>query len=108
SKIMVADESILRLGSSNLSNRSMGLDTECDVALVAAPGTEHSKRIGRIRDSLLAEQLGVPIDDVEVAIRARGSLFEAMDELRAREGRSRDLLPFQSRVPGWLNAIMPD
>src|SRR5690606_4236583 len=35
SKLMVVDERILRIGSANLCNRSMSLDTECDVALEA-------------------------------------------------------------------------
>ena len=29
---MIIDDEYLRIGSANFSNRSMGLDTECDVA----------------------------------------------------------------------------
>jgi phosphatidylserine/phosphatidylglycerophosphate/cardiolipin synthase-like enzyme len=32
-KVMIVDDALARVGSSNLSNRSMGLDTECDVAV---------------------------------------------------------------------------
>jgi phospholipase D1/2 len=32
-KIMIVDERLLKIGSSNLNNRSMGLDTECDLAI---------------------------------------------------------------------------
>src|SRR5262245_17108657 len=35
SKVMVVDDVLLRVGSSNLNNRSMGLDTECDLAIEA-------------------------------------------------------------------------
>ena len=38
-KIMVVDDNLARVGSANLSNRSMGLDSECDLA-VAANGDE--------------------------------------------------------------------
>ena len=31
SKVMIVDDEWLRIGSSNISNRSMGVDTECDV-----------------------------------------------------------------------------
>ena len=33
SKAMVVDDTALRIGSANLCNRSMGMDTECDVLL---------------------------------------------------------------------------
>lgn len=32
-KLMVVDDSFLRVGSSNIDRRSMGFDTECDVAI---------------------------------------------------------------------------
>jgi phosphatidylserine/phosphatidylglycerophosphate/cardiolipin synthase-like enzyme len=35
SKLMVVDDRMLRIGSSNLCNRSMGVDSECDVVLEA-------------------------------------------------------------------------
>jgi phosphatidylserine/phosphatidylglycerophosphate/cardiolipin synthase-like enzyme len=35
SKLMIVDDWFLRIGSANLNNRSMGLDTECDLALEA-------------------------------------------------------------------------
>jgi phosphatidylserine/phosphatidylglycerophosphate/cardiolipin synthase-like enzyme len=34
-KLIIADDSILRIGSSNLNNRSTGLDAECDLAIEA-------------------------------------------------------------------------
>ena len=35
SKVMVVDDVLLRVGSANLNNRSLGLDTECDLAFEA-------------------------------------------------------------------------
>ncbi len=34
-KVLVADDRLLRIGSSNLNNRSMGFDSECDLAIEA-------------------------------------------------------------------------
>ena len=38
SKTVVIDDRLLRIGSSNLNNRSMGFDTECDLAVEAVAG----------------------------------------------------------------------
>ena len=35
-KVLVVDDTFLRVGSSNLNNRSMGFDTECDLGIEAA------------------------------------------------------------------------
>ena len=43
SKVMVVDDFLLRIGSANLNNRSMGTDTECDLAF-AATGDEERQR----------------------------------------------------------------
>lgn len=57
SKVMVVDDRLVRLGSSNLSNRSMGLDSECDAAIEA-----YTPRVGEairnLRARLLSEHLG--------------------------------------------------
>jgi len=52
SKVMIVDDVAARIGSSNLNNRSMGLDTECD-ALVEARGSDDVRTaIARFRDRL--------------------------------------------------------
>ena len=38
SKVMIVDDRLLRVGSANLNNRSMGTDTECDLAIEARNG----------------------------------------------------------------------
>ncbi len=59
--MMIVDDEVLHVGSSNMNNRSMRLDTECDVTLDAAvPGNESAApTIRALRDRLLAEHLGV-------------------------------------------------
>ncbi|WP_018983588.1 VTT domain-containing protein [Salinimonas chungwhensis] len=57
SKVMTIDEKYLVIGSSNLSNRSMTLDTEIDTVYFG--NDEHnSQQIARVRDDLLAEHSG--------------------------------------------------
>jgi phosphatidylserine/phosphatidylglycerophosphate/cardiolipin synthase-like enzyme/uncharacterized membrane protein YdjX (TVP38/TMEM64 family) len=78
SKVMVIDDEWLRVGSSNLSNRSMGMDTECDVT-VEARGSEPVRRaIRAFRDRLLAEHTDVPVDVIAHAVDSNGSIGKAI------------------------------
>ena len=84
-KILVVDDRLLRIGSSNLSNRSMGFDTECDLAIEAqTEGGETARAIAGLRNRLLGEHLGVSPDEVAVATAAQGSLVAAIESLRGR------------------------
>ena len=86
SKIMVVDDCFLRVGSANLNNRSMGADTECDLAIEARNAAECAT-IVRLRNQLLGEHCGVGADDVAAALAAHGSLVRAAEEL-TRNGHS--------------------
>lgn len=103
-KILIADDRVFRLGSSNLNNRSMRLDTECDLALAVEPDSETGKRIAAIRDDLLAEHLGVPAARVAETFARTGSLIATVEILRGAEGRT--LRPYEvpdlSSVEEWL------
>lgn len=89
-KIMVIDDVLLRVGSSNLNNRSMGYDTECDLAVEAGEGEGALRRmIHAVRDDLVREHLGVTADELEAQLRERSdSLLGAIEALRGDEGRS--------------------
>lgn len=65
-KLAIFDDTILRVGSANLNNRSMGLDSECDVFIdCARPGNAHAcDGIAALRYSLLAEHCGMEEDEV--------------------------------------------
>ncbi len=80
SKLMIIDDRYLRVGSANLNNRSVGLDTECDVTLEATT-EEARKTVLHARDALLAEHLGTDVDAVRSAILREGSLSAAIDSL---------------------------
>jgi len=96
-KVMAIDDRLLRIGSSNLNNRSLGFDTECDLAFEALPGTPDRDRLSRavieLRNDLLGEHLGVAGPDVAAAIADTGSLIAAIDRLRERGGKTLNVLP---------------
>jgi phospholipase D1/2 len=75
SKLLIIDDRFLKLGSANLSNRSMGLDSECDLALEADDdpiGEATARAIAAFRTRLLAEHLGAPVDLVDQHVAAHG------------------------------------
>jgi phosphatidylserine/phosphatidylglycerophosphate/cardiolipin synthase-like enzyme len=57
SKLIIVDDDFVRIGSSNLNNRSIALDTECDLA-IEAENESHRLAIRRLRERLLAEHCG--------------------------------------------------
>jgi phosphatidylserine/phosphatidylglycerophosphate/cardiolipin synthase-like enzyme len=107
-KVMIVDDHWLRVGSSNFNNRSMRLDTECDVVLAAdEPGNEGvTERIAAIRNDLIAEHLGVSSDQVTDMLDQTGSLIQTIDRLRVDEGQGRTLrdyrLPDLNGAEEWL------
>jgi phosphatidylserine/phosphatidylglycerophosphate/cardiolipin synthase-like enzyme len=99
SKVLVVDDRLLRIGSSNFNNRSMGFDSECDVALEALPDDpEHAelrREIASFRDELVAEHLGVSVAELTEAIGEHRSVFKAIEALR---GEGKTLRPFTERT----------
>lgn len=89
SKVLVADDWLLRIGSSNLNNRSLGFDSECDVVIEApADGSDDVRdHILEVRDGLVAEHLGVSPLRFSGEVRERGSFLDAVNALRGT-GRS--------------------
>ncbi|GEQ98871.1 phospholipase D/transphosphatidylase [Iodidimonas gelatinilytica] len=109
-KIMIVDDRILRVGSSNMNNRSLGLDTECDLVLDAdhaktpAATARIRKAIVHIRNDLLAEHLGCDVEQVEATLKDCGSLIGTIETIRS-EGRTlRDYrLPDLNMAENWLS-----
>jgi uncharacterized membrane protein YdjX (TVP38/TMEM64 family) len=89
-KVMIVDDRWARVGSANLSNRSMGLDTECDVILDADLDARLGDAVASLRNRLIGEHLDCDPLAVADALAARGSLIDAVDSLR---GRARSLAP---------------
>lgn len=91
SKVMIADDEWLRIGSANLSNRSMGLDTECDVVMQAAGDPQAQRAVRRARDTLLAEHLATDIGTLERELAARGSMGAVIEALSTDNRGLREL-----------------
>jgi phospholipase D1/2 len=81
SKVMAVDDEWLRIGSANLCNRSMGMDTECDVVVEARGEARVAGAVHGFVCRLLGEHLGVEPDRVERAIGERGSIRGAIEAL---------------------------
>jgi phosphatidylserine/phosphatidylglycerophosphate/cardiolipin synthase-like enzyme/uncharacterized membrane protein YdjX (TVP38/TMEM64 family) len=103
SKVLIVDDEFCSVGSANFNNRSMGFDTECNVALEAR-GDERVKRaIAGLRRRLLAEHMEVRPE--ALAARDEASLIAAIDALR-RPGRT--LLPLEPKETGGeLERLLP-
>lgn len=105
-KILVIDDRVLRIGSSNMNNRSMRLDTECDMTLDAdaVPGRDIRPVITSIRTSILAEHLDVDEKVFDARVREAGSLIAAIEHFRRPSGRT--LKPYEvpdlNDVEEWL------
>jgi phosphatidylserine/phosphatidylglycerophosphate/cardiolipin synthase-like enzyme len=95
-KLMIVDDRILRIGSANLNNRSLGLDSECDIILdCALPGNETATaQIAALRTRLLAEHLGVDVAAVESQFIETDSLVETIEALRGT-GKTLELLDLE-------------
>jgi phosphatidylserine/phosphatidylglycerophosphate/cardiolipin synthase-like enzyme/uncharacterized membrane protein YdjX (TVP38/TMEM64 family) len=87
SKAMIVDDSALRVGSANLCNRSMGMDTECDVLIESRGVPDVACVIRGLRDALIAEHLGVSEASFAQQLAASGSVHGAIDALKS-DGRS--------------------
>ena len=83
-KLTIIDDRLLRIGSGNINNRSMGFDTECDLSFEAGgrAGTGARLEITRLRTRLLAHWLGCAIEIVEAAIGKHGGVGAALEALR--------------------------
>lgn len=106
SKILIIDDEHLHVGSANASNRSLGLDTELDLALDAAPGDEEvSRAIRHLRERLLAEHLGARLEEVRRIFDETGSIVAVVDRLI---GRPRTLVPLDDCVEEGIEPALPE
>ena len=104
SKVMIVDDRLLRIGSANLNNRSMGADTECDLAFEAT-SDEHRQFIGRLRRGLIGHFCGVDEKEIE---NNEADLLGYLDRL-SRDNREKSLQPIDpgSRIAGLASVVQP-
>jgi phosphatidylserine/phosphatidylglycerophosphate/cardiolipin synthase-like enzyme/uncharacterized membrane protein YdjX (TVP38/TMEM64 family) len=108
SKVMTVDDELLTVGSANLSNRSLHLDTECNIALEAATQGDQADAvraaIAGLRNRLLAEHLNVSVETIDAATREHG-LSAAIEALRTD---SRSLAPAKIDERPDIDALLAD
>lgn len=108
-KVMVVDDRLLRVGSSNLNNRSMGFDSECDLIIEAVPRRNGApalrEAIAAMRDDLLAEHLCTTAERVAAKLADTGSLIATIESMR---GRGRTLVPYEPDTPGPIEKALAE
>ena len=95
-KISIVDDRLLRVGSSNLNNRSQGLDSECDVIIDAAldANADTPPAMTALRHRLLGEHLDCSPKQFAAAEKKHGSMVDAIEALIG-PGKSLELLPME-------------
>lgn len=101
SKLLIVDDTFLRIGSSNLNQRSEGLDTELDIAVEARTDVER-RGILALRDRLLGEHLETDPATFAAVVRAEEALGRTIDAFNTRQ---RGLRPF--RAAAGKGAVAP-
>lgn len=104
SKTTIIDDRLLRISSSNLSNRSMGFDSECDLAIEAHSDAD-AQTIRDIRHRLLSEHLGVDQQSLPVLLEQHGGLRALID---ARAEAPHTLRKLDYRVDEWADELLPE
>ena len=106
SKVTIVDDDLAMVGSANLADRSLGIDTECNLAIEARGDARVRRAIARLRERLLAEHLGCCADEVTAVMAREGRLHRAIDALAHRSERT--LRPIEPQLDAKLDALVPD
>ena len=106
SKLGIADDRMLVLGSANLSDRSMGLDTEL-VAVIRGHDDRTRSRITAVRERLLSLHLGLSGEGIRTALAQTQSLVALVDMVAEHPGRALIETPTDEAdrwelIPGWI------
>jgi uncharacterized membrane protein YdjX (TVP38/TMEM64 family) len=102
SKLMIVDDALLRIGSSNLCNRSMALDSECDLVVESRGQPRVADAILEFRDKLLAEHLHTDPRALREAIEKAGGVNRAIESFAAQPRTLRQL----EEVPDYPDTIL--
>lgn len=78
SKVTAVDDKYLVIGSANISNRSLCLDTECDLVFAAA-NDEQRQQIATIRNDMIGEHCGRTAEEVAELIEEQPTLDHLLE-----------------------------
>ncbi len=104
SKLAIFDDAMVRVGSANLANRSMSLDTECDLAIEAEGDVERARAIGAIRARFVAEHLGADPRAFAASEAQLGSFVRAIE---AANHGARHLENVEAADMDWVEDVLP-
>jgi len=108
SKLMIADDRLALIGSANLSNRSMGLDSECCLAVEAGGDGTTAEAIAALRNRLLSEHLGSSVDAVARGLADQKSMLKTIESMSASSERRLEKLEYRQELPFDAAAIVRD
>ncbi len=86
-KLLIVDDELIRVGSANMNNRSLGLDSECDVVIDGAVDATVRATIRSIRHDLLAEHCDLPVPEMTRRLELYGSMRSAIESAQAAGSR---------------------
>jgi len=98
-KVMIVDDRWIRIGSANLSGRSMGLDSECDLVV----DDENGSVAAQLRTDLLAEHLGTDVESMADAINEYGLL----SAISKHQGNERSLKRLDIEPADYEDTVEP-
>jgi phospholipase D1/2 len=104
-KVLVVDDALAKIGSANFSNRSMGLDSECDL-VVEAYDAASARFVGSVRERLLGEHMGLPPAEVGARLAEVGSLSRLVDEHPTSSARALIPTPISGGDPPFDFAVL--
>lgn len=112
SKVLIIDDRFLSLGSANITNRSMGMDTELNLSWEADSVDQQDliRSIRRVRGNLLAEHTGLRKLSQRKALSRSKGLIEYLNANANREGcrlRRHAMESFIEDI-SWIRDLMPD
>jgi phosphatidylserine/phosphatidylglycerophosphate/cardiolipin synthase-like enzyme len=111
SKLLLIDDRFLSVGSANMNNRSMGLDTELNVSWQARPNEAHTlESIRDVRVDLLAEHTGL-FGDHRVDLDRTSGLVNVLDQFASDAAcrlRCHPLVEASTTNGTWIETVFPE
>lgn len=104
SKVLVVDDCLLSIGSANLTERSMGFDTELSLMWQANPEDKLAKDIASVRASLMAEHAGREPEE----LRDPNTLLQRIDAWISGASSRLRRCRFQPSAPNVLKTMIFD
>lgn len=107
SKILIIDNHFAVVGSANLNNRSMGLDSECNISLIGNDSQSKSA-IKMLLMRLLSEHLNMSLDEISENLKNCRDLLSIIRRRRKRAHKSRCLKGYHTKANDWIRDLLMD